>query len=101
VPGIALGVSVGCIVHAAALAILLRAMDLWGPDRALASRVLRILGAGLGLAAGLWAGSSLAPRPGPLAFMALCAGGFGLYAALAFALGAVTRQDLRRLGDRA
>ncbi len=99
-PGIAAGVSLGCLVHAAALAALLHAMGLWAPDRLLVSRLLRIACASLGLAAGLRAGLVLSPEPRLAPFAALCAGGLVLYAALAFVLGAVTRQDLRRLGGR-
>jgi putative peptidoglycan lipid II flippase len=100
VPGIAAGVSLGCLVHAAALAALLHAMGLWAPDRLLVSRLLRIACASLGLAAGLRAGLVLSPEPRLAPFAALCAGGLVLYAALAFVLGAVTRHDLRRLGGR-
>ncbi|MBM6593894.1 murein biosynthesis integral membrane protein MurJ [Microvirga pudoricolor] len=100
VPGIALGVSLACALHAAGLAILLRIMGLWSLDRAFAGTVLRTAGASLVLAAGLWAALASIPEPGIAGLVALCVGGLALYGASSWMLKAVTREDLHLLKSK-
>ncbi|MBO1906136.1 murein biosynthesis integral membrane protein MurJ [Microvirga sp. 3-52] len=91
--GIALGVSVGCLGHAVAVASGLRRFGLWSPDRALLARVTRIAGAVLTMSVGLVAAMSVIPQAGVLSLTSLCLGGLFLYALAAWATGAVTRDD--------
>ena len=91
--GIALGVSIGCLGHAVAVASGLRRFGLWSPDRALSARVTRIAGAVLTMSVGLVAAMSVIPQAGVLSLTSLCLGGLVLYALAAWATGAVTRDD--------
>lgn len=91
--GIALGVSIGCLGHAAAVALSLHRFGLWSPDRALTARLMRIAIATLVMSLGLAAAMSLIPLAGALSLAGLCLSGLALYAFAAFATGAVTRDD--------
>jgi putative peptidoglycan lipid II flippase len=91
--GIALGVSVGCLGHAVALASGLRRFGLWSPDRALSARVIRITIAVLAMSLGLVAAIRFVPQVGVLSLAALCLGGLAVYLIAALATGAVTRDD--------
>lgn len=97
ITGIALGVGIGCAAHAMALAGWLRALSLWNLDRAFIQRLGRTLLACCILAAGLEAGLLRQPAPGRIPLAGLCIGGFLLYAAAAWILGAVTPEDIRKL----
>ncbi|MBM1171048.1 murein biosynthesis integral membrane protein MurJ [Microvirga arabica] len=91
--GIALGVSLGCLVHAGAVILALRRLGLWSPDRRSLSRLARAVTATLVMSLGLLGARSALPEPGSLMLAALCLGGFGLYALAAIATGAMTRDD--------
>lgn len=91
--GIALGVSIGCLGHAAAVALSLHRFGLWSPDRALTARLMRIAIATLVMSLGLAPAASLIPLAGALSLAGLCLSGLALYALAAFATGAVTRDD--------
>jgi len=91
--GIALGVSVGCLGHAAAMALGLRRFGLWAPDRALLSRLGRIAAAVLVMSFGLIGARVLLPQADGPSLAALCLGGLGLYGLAALATGAVRRDD--------
>ncbi|MCP8938606.1 murein biosynthesis integral membrane protein MurJ [Alsobacter sp. SYSU M60028] len=104
VAGIAAGVTVGAAVHAALLAAAAWSAGWLRPDRATASRVLRmaacsvLMGAAVAAAAA-GAAPALSPDGGSMgrvaALLALCAGGAALYGALALASGAASLRDLR------
>jgi putative peptidoglycan lipid II flippase len=98
--GIALGVSVGCLGHAAAVAFGLRRFGLWSPDRALTIRVIRIAVAVLAMSLGLVAAMSVLPPTGALSLAALCLGGLAIYLMAALATGAVTRDDWAALAKK-
>lgn len=91
--GIALGVSIGCFGHAAAVAVGLRRIGLWSPDRMLMERLVRIAAAVLAMGLGLMAAMGLIPQIGALALAGLCLGGLALYGLAALFIGAVTRDD--------
>lgn len=91
--GIALGVSVGCLGHAVAVASGLRRFGLWLPDRALTVRVMRILVAVLAMSLALGAALRAAPQAGPFSLAMICLGGLAVYGLAALAAGAVTRGD--------
>ena len=95
--GIALGVSIGCLGHAGAVAIGLRRFGLWSPDRALTARLMRIVVAVLAMSLALLAAMSTImsaiAQGGALSLAALCLGGLAIYALAAWATGAVTRDD--------
>ncbi|WP_201829158.1 murein biosynthesis integral membrane protein MurJ [Microvirga zambiensis] len=99
--GIALGVSIGCLGHAGAVAFGLHRFGLWQPDRALAVRVARTAAAVLAMSLGLLAAMRLTPQAGAASLAALCLGGLALYALAAFATGAVTRSDWASLTKNA
>jgi putative peptidoglycan lipid II flippase len=91
--GIALGVSLGCLGHAGAMAWLLYRFGLWLPSRSFMSRLARVGLASLIMSLGLWVVKGLAPQAGPLSLAAFCLGGLALYALAAWMTGAVTRDD--------
>jgi putative peptidoglycan lipid II flippase len=92
--GIALGISLGCAAHAAALAWLLDRAGLWRPDRRFLGRLIRIGLSTAVMSLGLWGAQGiLAPTHG-LSLAAFCLGGLALYAFAAWLTGAVTRDDL-------
>jgi len=91
--GIALGVSIGCLGHAAAVAFGLRRFGLWSPDRALAARVMRIAVAVAAMGLALAATMRVLPQIGTLSLAALCLAGLAVYGLAAVATGALTRND--------
>jgi putative peptidoglycan lipid II flippase len=91
--GIACGIALGNLAQMGVSVLALRRAGLFGPDRSLGRRTLRIVAACLVLAAGLLAGTRLLPADAP-GLAALCLGGLALYAAAGWAVGAVTRSDL-------
>ncbi|MBA1155148.1 murein biosynthesis integral membrane protein MurJ [Microvirga mediterraneensis] len=99
--GIALGVSAGCGGHAAAVVLGLNRIGLWAPDRALATRTMRIVLAVLAMSLGLVGAGSLLPQAGAASLATLCLGGLALYALAAWATGAVTRDDWAALTKKA
>jgi putative peptidoglycan lipid II flippase len=97
--GIGLGIAVAFAAHAGWLALALRSARLWSVDRSLAVRVAGSLGAaaamGLGLAgAGAVLGAVSSKTMETARLVALCVGGFALYAIVAWALGALGQRDL-------
>jgi putative peptidoglycan lipid II flippase len=97
--GIALGIGLGCLVHLAVLAWILRRLGLWLPGAALRRRIARIATASALMGCGLLVGREfLAPSAPALA--ALCIGGLALYAAAAFMTGAMTRDDVALLAKK-
>ncbi len=93
--GIALGISLGCAAHAAAMVWLLARAGLWRPDRRFLGRLVRIALSTAFMSLGLWgAQTALAPMDS-LALAAFCLGGLALYVAAAWLTGAVTRDDAR------
>jgi len=92
--GIALGISLGCLVHAGALVLLLRRAGLWRLGRDFAGQVLRIASATGAMSLGLGLGLAFVPQPGALGLAALCGFGLAAYAGAAWLLGAVTPEDL-------
>ncbi|KAB0267931.1 murein biosynthesis integral membrane protein MurJ [Microvirga brassicacearum] len=94
VVGIALGISLGCLAHAAVLVWLLQQARMWRPDRALLGKALRIALASALLGGGLLMGLRVSPAPTAVSLAVLCLGGLGFYAATAWLLGAVTWRDL-------
>ncbi|MGO4524445.1 murein biosynthesis integral membrane protein MurJ [Microvirga sp. 2MCAF35] len=99
--GIALGVSAGCIGHAAAIVSGLNRIGLWAPDRALAMRAMRIVLAVLAMSLGLVGAGPLFPQAGVASLAALCLGGLAFYALVAWATGAITRDDWAALTKKA
>jgi putative peptidoglycan lipid II flippase len=104
--GIGLGTALGLAAHAVALAACLHGEGLWAADARLRGRLARMLGACLAMGVVLLAGTMLAdalagPGRGHLLDTALlaafCGLGLATYAGAALRLGAVTREDLRRL----
>jgi len=98
--GLAVGISLGCLVHAGVLALLLDRAGLWLLDRALLLRTLRIAGASLLMGAVLVAGRHAVPEPGFVALALLCAGGLAVYGAAAWLFGALTLGDLAPLAKK-
>jgi putative peptidoglycan lipid II flippase len=97
VPGIAAGISLGCLAHAAALVRSLTGFGLWSPDAGLAGRLIRTGTATAVMVLGLAAGLHAVAEPGALALAILCLGGFALYSAAAWITGALTRGDVASL----
>jgi putative peptidoglycan lipid II flippase len=97
--GIALGISLGCVIHAGVLVWLLRETELWSPDRALLVRGLRIALASALMGGFLVIGRRAFPDPTALSLAALCVGGLTLYTAAAWLFGAITR-DLAPLAKK-
>jgi putative peptidoglycan lipid II flippase len=96
---IGLGIAIGFAAHSASLVLALRAASLWRVDRSLALRATGSLAAatamGLGLGgAGLVLGPALSKSSEALRLLGLCVGGLSLYAAVAWAVGAIGRKDL-------
>ena len=91
--GIALGITLGCVAHAAALIWLLARFGLWQPDWRFAGRLLRILASTAVMSLGLTFAQRLFDPASTLALMALCGGGLALYGLAAWLTGAVTRED--------
>jgi putative peptidoglycan lipid II flippase len=96
-PGIAFGISLGCLAHAAALVQSLAAVGLWSPDPRLAGRLIRTIMATTVMALGLAVGLRAFAEPGAAALAVLCFGGLALYAATAWMTGALTRDDVASL----
>jgi hypothetical protein len=93
---VGLGVALGCLAHAGALALALRRLDSWAPDGPLLHRLARTSVASLLLGLALiLARAALPPSAGALAL--LCLGGLAFYGAAAWILGALTRHDLALL----
>jgi putative peptidoglycan lipid II flippase len=97
--GIGLGIALGFAAHTASLVLALRSASLWRVDRALAVRTAGSLAAaaamGLGLGgAGVVLGPALPKSIEALRLLGLCVGGLSLYAAVAWAVGAIGRKDL-------
>jgi putative peptidoglycan lipid II flippase len=104
--GIGLGIASGFAAHAASLVIALRSMRLWSIDRRLAARVAGSTAAatamGLGLAGtGLMLDPALSKSIETVRLLALCIGGFALYALVAWAVGAIGRRDLDLFAKKA
>jgi putative peptidoglycan lipid II flippase len=97
--GIACGIALGSLVQMGVAVLALRRAGLWGIDRSLRRRTLRILAACLALAAGLLGGIRLLPADAA-GLAALCIGGLALYAAAGWAFGAITRADLAILAKK-
>lgn len=93
-PGIALGISLGCLAHAAALVWSLTRFGLWSPDSLFMGRLIRIGSATAIMTLGLLAATPLVREPGALSLAALCLGGLALYGAAAWLTGAITRDDI-------
>ncbi|MBF9233153.1 murein biosynthesis integral membrane protein MurJ [Microvirga alba] len=98
--GIAIGISLGCLAHAAALSVLLKRFGLWAIDRALVTKLVQIVAATLVMSLGLVTATALIPPSGPLTLAGLCLGGLALYAAAAVLTGAVKRGDLALLAKK-
>ncbi|WP_243369174.1 murein biosynthesis integral membrane protein MurJ [Microvirga solisilvae] len=92
--GIALGISLGCVSHAAAMVWLLRRIGLWHPDRLFLGRLVRIAASTTLMSLGLWGMQIVLVPAGSLSLTAFCLGGLALYAAAAWLTGAVTRDDV-------
>jgi len=105
VAGIAAGVTLGAFAGAGVLALVLAAGDLWMPDARLHRRLPRTAAASAAMAVALigllpLAAPSLDPALPPLvravALGLLCLAGLAVFAAAAFAFGAVSRSDMER-----
>jgi len=92
--GIALGISLGCAAHAAAMAWLLDRIGLWRPDRRFLGRLARIGLATALMSLGLWGAQGVLAPTDTLSLAAFCLGGLALYAFAAWLTGAVTRDDV-------
>jgi len=99
--GIALGVSLGCLAHAAALVPGLARFGLWRPDRRNAARLARTAASALAMSLALVAAQRVLPQDQPFGLAALCLGGLALYALAAWVTGAVTRADWAALTKKA
>ncbi|MXQ11891.1 murein biosynthesis integral membrane protein MurJ [Microvirga makkahensis] len=94
ISGIALAISLGCAVHAAAMVWLLARAGLWRPDRRFLGRLVRIvLSTGL-MSLGLWAAQMVLAPMDSLSLAAFCLGGLAVYALAVWLTGAVTRDDV-------
>jgi putative peptidoglycan lipid II flippase len=100
--GIALATSLSGWLNALMLAVVLRRRDHWIADKRLTSRLLRMLGATLGMGAILWGSLALlapllahANFAGVVALAAVCAAGAVAYAALGAVLGIMRLSELR------
>ncbi|MET0531415.1 MAG: murein biosynthesis integral membrane protein MurJ [Microvirga sp.] len=91
--GIALGISLGCMTHAAAMIWCLARFGLWQPDRRFAGRIFRILASTAIMSLGLIGAQQLFDPAGTMALVAFCAGGLALYAVAAWLTGALTRDE--------
>jgi putative peptidoglycan lipid II flippase len=91
--GIALGISLGCMTHAAAMIWCLARFGLWQPDRRFAGRLVRILASTAIMALGLVTAQQVFDPAGTIALITFCAGGLALYAVAAWLTGALTRGD--------
>lgn len=91
--GIALGISLGCMVHAAALIWCLARFGLWRPDRRFAGRLLRILASTAIMSLGLIFAQQVFNPAGTAALVAFCVSGLALYGFAAWLTGAITRDD--------
>ncbi|WP_230531752.1 murein biosynthesis integral membrane protein MurJ [Microvirga roseola] len=100
-PGIALGISLACMAHAAAILWWLARFGLWSPDRPFFDRLGRIAFSTLAMSAGLLAARSLAPPAGAAGLAAFCFGGLLLYALAAWLTGAITRDDWASIAKKA
>ncbi|NIX75582.1 murein biosynthesis integral membrane protein MurJ [Microvirga terricola] len=92
--GIAVGISLGCLAHAAALALLLKRVGLWAIDRPALAKLSRIAASTLIMSLGLAAALTFAPHANAATLTALCLGGLALYGASVFLTGAVTRAEM-------
>ncbi|WP_414472528.1 murein biosynthesis integral membrane protein MurJ [Microvirga sp. M2] len=95
-PGIALGISLGCVAHVLAMIWLLARIGLWRPDHRFLARLLRIGLATALMSLALWGAEGFLGPKDPAALAGLCLGGLGVYALAAWLTGAVTRDDLAR-----
>lgn len=91
--GIALGITLGCVAHAAAMVWYLARFGLWQPDRRVKGRLLRILASTAVMSFGLIFAQRIFDPTEILVLVAFCAGGLALYALAAWLTGAVTRDD--------
>lgn len=98
--GVGLGIAAGCAAHVAALRRALGKAGLWSADARLLRRTGRILAACLCLGVSLGLLRPLLP-PSGAGLLALCAGGFAVYAGAAWLLGAVTREEIALLAKKA
>jgi putative peptidoglycan lipid II flippase len=95
--GIALGISLGCVVHAAALIWCLARFGLWRPDRRFAGRLLRILASTAIMSLGLIFAQQVFNPAGTATLVAFCVSGLALYGLAAWLTGAITRDDCSAL----
>ncbi|MBF9196547.1 murein biosynthesis integral membrane protein MurJ [Microvirga terrestris] len=91
--GIAVGLSLGCLAHTAAVILGLHRFGLWSLDRRSLGRLTRTGVSVLIMSLGLLGARSLFPDPEPPMLAAMCLGGLALYALAALATGALTRDD--------
>jgi putative peptidoglycan lipid II flippase len=99
--GLALGISLGCVVHAGILVWLLHMSALWAPDRALLTQAVRIATASALMGVFLAASLRALSQPDATWLGLLCGGGLVVYASAAWFLGAVSRRDLAPLVKKA
>lgn len=95
--GIALGISLGCLSHAAAMVWLLARIGLWHPDRGFLTRLMRIAAAAAIMSLGLWGALQIVVPTKSLSLAVFCSGGLALYALSVWLTGAVTRDDVTAL----
>jgi putative peptidoglycan lipid II flippase len=91
--GIALGITLGCVMHAAAMIWCLARVGLWQPDRRFTSRLLRILASAAVMSLGLILAQRSFDPASILMLVSFCIGGLALYGLAAWLTGAVTRDD--------
>jgi putative peptidoglycan lipid II flippase len=97
--GVSLGIAIGSVAFAGVLVLALRAAGLWALDTPLIRRVVRVVLASALLAAVLVPGRALLPGSAP-GLAVLCIGGFAIYSATAWLLGAITAADLALLAKK-